>query len=1157
VDKLAMLEEHDRLLCELGVQRKMGPHEKPQVVMETVFAPTKATGPDGKTIAGWRPCRDPTMSLNRDTKDVEIAGYQLTDRTLEFSSPAEVRYMMRKDLPKAFHLTKIAEESLPLNAVRGVNAFYELRRGWFGWKGMPAVFHNATANLADGFVTNVKKVVDDILVHASTLRQFFDVSIQLCRRMKRRNIPIKLGDKLSIFPECTDFSGRMIHRNGYITLKQDSIDAMLHLKDPRTNASCARSLFGLAVWITRYVPAMSEYLAPFSEIIKKDYCIEDYDPVKQGEHFQRLKDHISKFVVCKRILNRKQAAVIAGDYSTISIASYLLQCVDPADQDFSQGFYIVELMSKILNPTQKRYSTTEGELLSHLMMINDKRNELIGMKIISFGDHMAWYWLFTTTEGLSRGPMRMIRWRMSVMWFHWLYVFVKGKFLDGPDIASRYPFVQTTLGTVTYPIGQPGAPGPNMRIGGTASPFSVSDPTKVATPTDARFIITSPLSAAALKVNYSAVTAKRNACEPFRVFVTGKKKKDAQLLTARKRLEEELTDEPASDGNDNEVVLFDESNFQEVSYDARATLPISIREEETKDPFIRVATCILKELPMPKDIDDFQVELCRKEFFAVKNGHYEIIGPQRQGYLVLREEGKWIPKRVVPKSMGRIYFNFFHSGLLAMHPGYEETLRLITATVCWYRHRDDIKLFCKTCRGCQLGKKYGTTVDFTLGRQLIGNYPFYKVYIDFHGPYPTTLRGNKYFWTCVEDWSKFLILKAVKEPTAVQHGLCLVHNVVLTYATPMIVATDNAAAFSGEITTVVNQTLGISAAIAPGYAPTFVAPVERVARTFLDKLNATGATKSDWDNFGPFLAYSENCRAKPERGNLNSWQLLFGRSVLSPYDAAALALLWKDIGQDPEEFNGASLEEVVRLATDTHNVASKAREASFHYAADRHASKPGKGPNQPRVVIGDLVAIRASPRKEAISSISKLDRPWYGPIRVTDVTEGGHIITGVFVPDPSITLIRAAYDVKLFFPDDDDVLNTTEVSTYIAESIIDARGDADNREYLIQWRGFPEEFNTWTLDEDVLDRDMVKKADRQWPPVERTKKAPARPKEISLLRPEEIEKLVDVRNARSGITVSFQLKGSNKETPYIPLLSLSAEVRSMPELQRALRKVQG
>ena len=156
-------------------------------------------------------------------------------------------------------------------------------------------------------------------------------------------------------------------------------------------------------------------------------------------------------------------------------------------------------------------------------------------------------------------------------------------------------------------------------------------------------------------------------------------------------LEEELADDSAPEGDNNDVDLYDQDNFQDMSYDARATLPASIREEETKDPFMRVATCILKELPMPKDIDDFTVEDCRKEFYRAKNAHYEIMGPQRQGYLVLREEGKWIPVRIVPATMGRIYFDFFHSGLLAMHPGYEETLRLIEATVRWFRHRNDIK----------------------------------------------------------------------------------------------------------------------------------------------------------------------------------------------------------------------------------------------------------------------------------------------------------------------------------------------------------------------------------------------------------------------------------------------------------------------------------
>ncbi len=86
------------------------------------------------------------------------------------------------------------------------------------------------------------------------------------------------------------------------------------------------------------------------------------------------------------------------------------------------------------------------------------------------------------------------------------------------------------------------------------------------------------------------------------------------------------------------------------------------------------------------------------------------------------------------------------------------------------------------CRGCQLGKKYGTTVDFTLGRQLIGNYPFYKVSINFHGPYSTTLRGNKYFWTCIEDWSKFAIVKAVKDATP-RHTHCI-WCIMLFCATP-------------------------------------------------------------------------------------------------------------------------------------------------------------------------------------------------------------------------------------------------------------------------------------------------------------------------------------------------------------------------------------
>jgi hypothetical protein len=77
-------------------------------------------------------------------------------------------------------------------------------------------------------------------------------------------------------------------------------------------------------------------------------------------------------------------------------------------------------------------------------------------------------------------------------------------------------------------------------------------------------------------------------------------------------LEEELVDDSAHGGDD------DEDNFQDVSFDARATLPTSIREEEARDPFIRVATCILKDLPMPKDMTTSSWKTAGRSFSASK-----------------------------------------------------------------------------------------------------------------------------------------------------------------------------------------------------------------------------------------------------------------------------------------------------------------------------------------------------------------------------------------------------------------------------------------------------------------------------------------------------------------------------------------------------------
>ncbi len=82
--------------------------------------------------------------------------------------------------------------------------------------------------------------------------------------------------------------------------------------------------------------------------------------------------------------------------------------------------------------------------------------------------------------------------------------------------------------------------------------------------------------------------------------------------------------------------------------------------------------------------------------------------------------------------------------------------------------------------------------------------------------------------------------------------------------------------------------------------------------------------------------------------------------------------------------------------------------------------------------VGDLVAVRAAPRKDAIKSIAKLDRPWYGPCKVLQLSDEGMVATMEWIPDPYICLVRHMTDLKRFHAADDDVYNRLNNDRYMS-----------------------------------------------------------------------------------------------------------------------------
>jgi hypothetical protein len=245
-----------------------------------------------------------------------------------------------------------------------------------------------------------------------------------------------------------------------------------------------------------------------------------------------------------------------------------------------------------------------------------------------------------------------------------------------------------------------------------------------------------------------------------------------------------------------------------------------------------------------------------------------------------------------------------------------------------------IEQWYRACPGCQLGKDNGRLLYQHMGRPPLYQFPFYKVEVDVHRPYKKMEQGNMYFWVCTDSFTALPVIRAVKTKGTREHGVMFAHGVVLVYGSPMIVGTDDVAVNRSEFVQSLNASLGISSQVGPQYSPTFVSRAERTGRTLGNRLRAIGATSKDWDLFEPYLNITEGARPREDRAGRSPFKLLYNCPILSPYDAATLALIMKEAGDDPDEFGRISFEELVRRVEDNQFWAAKVQEIKCDVAAD-------------------------------------------------------------------------------------------------------------------------------------------------------------------------------------------------------------------------------
>ncbi len=587
------------------------------------------------------------------------------------------------------------------------------------------------------------------------------------------------------------------------------------------------------------------------------------------------------------------------------------------------------------------------------------------------------------------------------------------------------------------------------------------------------------------------------------------------------------------------VKVADVAHPVNVVADLAVDLPVSIAEATENDCFANVVFWRLQNFPLVDhkfNRNDIEEAI---SLFETYSPYLSVVGKTS---VFFQAEDMRFRCRYVPAQLRTLYFNSYHSSLFAGHPGAKKTFEAVSRFFWWPGMKDDIEERCKKCHRCQVGKPNGTSLDFSRGFESTPvTYPFQTLVCDSAGPFETTERGNRYVIFAVDYTTRFVFATASASNSAKEVAFFLFEKIMLVFGVPQIIKSDRGSEFNNQLMTCLCDRLSINQEVTAPFSAQGVAVNERSHLDFGNFVRTMGA--EDWDLLVPYFCFVRNNRINESIGQ-TPFFAMFGRHAVNVMDAAAVAHLTRTFGA--EGYEHLSMTDWVRRLESDAVFRESRLEVARAYELKRFNSKQGKGNHRESVQVGDLVAIRATPLKASVPG-AKLKIKWLAPFKVDKVS--GPNLTMSYLPDSSIVIERHAQDVKFYFSDgDSSFVDNLKSQSYVIEEILDARGDLENREYLVKWENYPEEFNLWVPRENMDDEKICDEADLKFPsgaPVKRVKDW------VVNLQPSDVSSFVGIRETRSGKDLEFYLKG-DRVSRRAPISQLPAKILALPEVRSLL-----
>jgi hypothetical protein len=332
-------------------------------------------------------------------------------------------YMSSLDLNSAYLQIGLDENSRQYTAFLFETTVYQYKRVPYGFRNSLSAFIRAMKlTLGAEMDAYVVFYVDDILIYSKSFEEHVTHLDTVLNKLTKAGFTLNIK-KCQFCRKEIKFLGHIINKSG-VSTDPERVEAIRNYPVPQ-NRKQLRQFLGICNFHSRFIVGYVNYAASLYPLLKQDSNWE-WNSEKQ-EAFQTLRKCFAKSIQLV-YPNEEKPYAIYTDASKLGVSAILTQ-------EDKGKMSIVSTASRVLTETERKYTTSEQELLAVVYALQKFRIFVIGHSVIIYSDNKA----LTFLKKCNLNSGRITRWVMQLQEYDLTINHIKGTENFFADTLSRNP----------------------------------------------------------------------------------------------------------------------------------------------------------------------------------------------------------------------------------------------------------------------------------------------------------------------------------------------------------------------------------------------------------------------------------------------------------------------------------------------------------------------------------------------------------------------------------------------------------------------------------------------------------------------------------------------------------------------------------------------